>query len=68
MLIPGIGSQGGRIEELVTVLEDHKGLSLISSSRSILFAGGNNHNWEKAVEKQVKTYREELSIITERHV
>lgn len=68
LLIPGIGSQGGRIEELVSVLENHKGMPLISSSRSILFAGGDSRNWEEAVVKQVKEYREELSPITQQYV
>ncbi len=68
LLIPGIGSQGGRVEELVAVLQGHAGAPLISSSRSILFAGGNNQNWEQAVVEKVQSYREELKPITQQYV
>lgn len=68
LLIPGIGSQGGSIEELVGVLDGHGGASLISSSRSILFAGGNDRNWEQAVVETAQTYREQLMPITEQYL
>lgn len=68
LLIPGIGSQGGSIEELVGVLDGHGGAPLISSSRSILFAGGNDRNWEQAVVETAKTYREQLMPITEQYL
>jgi orotidine-5'-phosphate decarboxylase len=37
LLIPGIGVQGGRIEELRGVLQHHKGLPLVNVSRSIMY-------------------------------
>lgn len=68
LLIPGIGTQGGKIEELVTALENHNGVPLVSSSRSILFAGGNDRDWEDAVLNKVTSYREQLMPITNRYV
>jgi len=68
LLIPGIGRQGGSAEELVTALEDHVGIPLVSSSRSILFAGGKQKEWKEAVRKQAAEYREQLKSITKKHV
>ncbi|MDR8393111.1 orotidine-5'-phosphate decarboxylase [Aliifodinibius sp. S!AR15-10] len=67
LLIPGVGSQGGSIEELKNVLHNHTGAPLISSSRSILFAGGDDRKWERAVLEKVKSYRQRLMPITQRY-
>lgn len=68
LLIPGIGKQGGNIRELTEALAAHQGLPLISSSRSILFAGGNDTRWEQAVEATARRYRDNLMPITENYV
>ncbi|MFH5830814.1 orotidine-5'-phosphate decarboxylase [Halalkalibaculum sp. DA3122] len=67
LLIPGVGTQGGTVGELVSVLKDHSGIPLVSSSRSILFAGGDSTNWQEAVLEKVTSYREQLTPITERY-
>ena len=68
LLVPGIGSQGGAIDSLVTALEVHEGTSLISSSRSILYAGGDEENWEQAVMEKAESYKEKLKPITQHYV
>lgn len=68
LLIPGIGSQGGSIEELSDALSGHKGLPVINSSRSILYAGGNSVNWGSAVEKAAENAKNKLRSITNRYV
>lgn len=64
LLIPGIGKQGGNIEELVSVLKEHEGIPLISSSRSILFSGVDDKQWKQATEEKAKLYREKLMPIS----
>ncbi len=49
LLIPGVGAQGGAVEPLASALENHRGVSLINSSRRILYAGGQEDNWQEAV-------------------
>lgn len=68
LLIPGIGSQGGSIEELSAALSGHKGLPVINSSRGILYAGGNSDNWQSAVEKAALDVKNKLRSITNRYV
>lgn len=68
LLIPGVGKQGGSITTLNKSLEQHSGIPLINSSRSIIYAGGNSSNWEKAVAESAKTTTVKLAPITERYV
>ncbi len=68
LLIPGIGSQGGSIDELSESLANHEGFPVINSSRSILYAGGDAENWESAVEQAVKNVKSKLQKITNRYV
>ena len=68
LLIPGVGKQGGSISSLNEVLELHQGIPLINSSRSIIYAGGNAPNWEKAVAEAAKNTTAKLAPITERYV
>lgn len=67
LLIPGIGKQGGSINSLVRELENHTGIPLVSSSRSILYPGGNSSDWSASVTTQAKTYKELLEPITKRY-
>lgn len=68
LLIPGIGSQGGKINDLISLLAEHHGIPLISSSRSILYAGENNKNWKNMVRKSARTMKQNLKEISKRYV
>lgn len=68
LLIPGLGTQGGNLEELKTVLKNHKGVPVISSSRSILYAGADDENWIDAVLNKTLETKESLKVITNQYV
>ncbi len=68
LLIPGVGAQGGSIEELAKALENHTGIPLINSSRGIIYAGSDHENWAEHVAHKAEETKEKLSIITERYV
>ena len=68
LLIPGIGKQGGSIQELHQVLEGHNGIPIVNSSRSIIYAGADSKNWEKAASEKASEMKESLKLITERYV
>jgi orotidine-5'-phosphate decarboxylase len=68
LLIPGIGAQGGSFEDLVSALKNHEGIPLISSSRSILYAGENAGNWQQAVADKSLEFKNALQPITHQHV
>ena len=67
LLIPGIGAQGGSIQELATALENHKGIPLVNSSRSILYAGEGKKDWKSAVAQQAKETMKALNPITQKY-
>jgi len=68
LLIPGVGKQGGSISALNKSLEQHAGTPLINSSRSIIYAGKNEANWDRQVAKAAKKFKTKLAPITERYV
>lgn len=68
LLIPGIGKQGGSITKLAEALNQHKGIPLINSSRSIIYAGGDSENWQNDVAKAAQNLKNRLSPITKRYV
>lgn len=68
LLIPGVGKQGGSVEALAEVLEDHQGTPLVNSSRSILYAQKEGSRWDKAVAESAENLSQKLSPITERYV
>lgn len=68
LLIPGIGAQGGSVEELATALSDHEGIPLINSSRGIIYAGSDHEDWQDHVAFKAKETKKKLSSITERYV
>ncbi len=68
LLIPGIGKQGGDIQELSNVLKNHKGLPVINSSRSIIYAGGDSEEWMELVAEKAQSMKETLKVITQRYV
>lgn len=67
LLIPGVGKQGGSIQELAEVLEAHQGIPLINSSRGIIYAGHDSQDWEKHVARAAMNLKEELYKITQKY-
>ena len=68
LLIPGIGAQGGSIDELAEALEGHEGIPLINSSRGIIYAGSGEQNWMEHVANKAKATKEAISKITDQYV
>lgn len=68
LLIPGIGKQGGSVEELARALKGHEGIPIVSSSRSIIYAGADRDNWQQAVAEQAQHTQKQLQTITQRYV
>ncbi|MEX0770438.1 MAG: orotidine-5'-phosphate decarboxylase [Balneolaceae bacterium] len=78
LLIPGIGSQGGRPEDLRPVLSGHQGIPIITSSRSILYGTPRpdrkssgpeaKSDWKSAIAGRAKKMKEEIRQITQRYV
>jgi len=68
LLIPGIGSQGGSVDALVSALDAHSGIPLINSSRSIIYAGRNQANWPESVARAAKELKQQLTPITKKYV
>lgn len=68
LLIPGIGAQGGSIETLRKQLQNHQGLPLVSSSRSIIYAGEDKSNWKAASAQAAEETKKKLDPITQRYV
>lgn len=68
LLIPGIGAQGGDPVQLKVMLDNHKGLPLINSSRAILYAGSDNENWEELVAVKASETRLQLDPITQNYI
>lgn len=67
LLIPGIGAQGGNPNKLRDMLTDHAGLPLVNSSRAIIYAGGDNENWEELVTLKASETRQMLNPITQNY-
>lgn len=65
LLIPGIGAQGGDPSRLKKLLNDHRGLPLINSSRAILYAGQDHENWEERIAQKASETRQMLEPITQ---
>lgn len=68
LLMPGIGAQGGDVNEIKHLLSNHFGIPLINSSRSIIYAGGDHENWEELVQQKASETRNSLKDITERYI
>ena len=67
LLIPGVGTQGGSIPDLEKALENHRGIPVINSSRSILYAGGDREDWIRHVTEQAISLKESLKTISSRY-
>lgn len=68
LLIPGVGAQGGSVQELAKSLKSHEGIPLINSSRAIIYAGSDKENWTDFVAKKAQETQELLDIITQDYV
>lgn len=68
LLIPGVGKQGGSISALSKALEHHRGIPLVNSSRSIIYAGNNSKNWQESVRQSAENLKDQLASITENYV
>ena len=64
LLIPGIGSQGGSVEKLSLALKNHRGIPIVSSSRSILYAGKNDENWLEKIALKAAETQNNLNILS----
>lgn len=68
LLIPGIGAQGGNVDELAESLKDHEGIPMINSSRGIIYAGSDQENWVEHVAASAKQTKASISKITDQYV
>ncbi|MFU8861237.1 MAG: orotidine-5'-phosphate decarboxylase [Cyclonatronaceae bacterium] len=60
LLIPGIGAQGGSIDELARALQTHHGPALIPISRDIIYASI-GLSWKEDVAGRAAWYKKQLS-------
>ena len=63
LLIPGVGTQGGSLEEVCKYGLNHQVGLLINSSRDIIYAGNNLDFAQKAAEKAVKLQTKMATIL-----
>lgn len=68
LLIPGVGAQGGDVNQLIELLKGHAGIPLINSSRAILYAGEGSENWEEKVALKASETRLLLEPITKQYL
>lgn len=71
LLIPGVGAQGGKVEDLLPLLKKHEGVALVNASRAISypdFDGQSVSSWQKAVQKQAQQLKNELDPLVEVYV
>ena len=61
LLIPGVGVQGGDVDDVAALLKDHKGIPMIHSSRSVIYAGGDREDWEDVVREAARTFRQRFT-------
>jgi len=68
LLIPGIGAQGGLISDVIEAVKNHKGIPIINLSRSMIYAGGDQENWEELVTQKALELKTSIMPIAERYV
>lgn len=67
LLIPGIGAQGGSIEQLENGLKNHSGIPVINITRSLIYANDKS-DWKSSVEAAAKQFRQKLEKISGNYV
>ena len=60
-LLPGIGAQGGRVEDVAPCFADGHG-ALVSASRSVIYAATEESNWQKAIEQAAGNLANDLLV------
>jgi orotidine-5'-phosphate decarboxylase len=60
LLLPGVGAQGGSAAAAAPALARHPASVLVSASRSVIFAGRGQDDWQAAVRDAAVALREEL--------
>ena len=60
-LMPGIGAQGGRLEDVASCFADGHG-ALIPASRSIIYASSDGRNWQEAIAQAAESLADELRV------
>ena len=68
LLIPGIGKQGGSASEIADKLGDHSGIPLFTSSRSIIYAGEGEEDWQKRVAEKAAELTASIQPLTQTYV
>lgn len=67
LLIPGVGAQGGNINELTKALKSHQGIPLINVSRGIIYGSDTDTSSESRVRdgirNRAKTFHKDLNPI-----
>ncbi|MEX1010717.1 MAG: orotidine-5'-phosphate decarboxylase [Balneolaceae bacterium] len=67
LLIPGVGSQGGSLDELLPVIANHRGIPLITSSRSILYGDRRSKQWKSQIAERAQVMAGKLEPISRKY-
>jgi orotidine-5'-phosphate decarboxylase len=59
LLVPGVGAQGGSLQEITAAAKNKDCGLLVNVSRAVIFAG-DDENYASAVNAAAKTYHEEM--------
>lgn len=69
LLIPGIGQQGGKIADLISLLEHHDGQPLVTISRAVSYpAYSSKEHWSSEVVKIASKYQQDLKPLSKIYV
>ena len=60
LLVPGYGAQGGTIETVKPLLDDHAGGVLITASRSVIYPEGDHADWKGAIRDAARDFADEV--------
>lgn len=61
LLIPGVGVQGGGVEQVSALLQGHKGIPIVHSTRSVIYAGADRKDWQTAVREAARSFQKSFS-------
>lgn len=60
LLVPGYGAQGGSLETVKPLMDDHAGGVLITASRSVIYPGADTSDWQGAIADAAKVFADEV--------
>jgi orotidine-5'-phosphate decarboxylase len=63
LLLPGVGAQGGRPEDLAAAFAPGPGSALVSASRSVIYAQGRGATWQEAAAAEAARLAGELRAV-----